>query len=378
MRSLTLSALLLGCVGQPQLSATKPGTLIPASRPTSRADEVLVGRVDSFTKARVAIDSLSGVVLLTHDGVPIYAFAAGFADRSTGARNDLDTKFNLASVDKYFTRIAIWQLAQAGKLAVNDTVGKHIRDYPNARVRSSVTIRQLLDMRSGIGDFDDDNGKTYRAALPRLRTIDDYLALFATDTLNFAPGTKAEYSNGGYVVLGKIIERASGESYYDYVRRHIFEPAGMSNTGYWVRGERVANLAIGYTADPSVNGETTPGALPLKERRPNTSLLAYRGSSAGGGYSTANDLLKLANALSAHRLLNTAFTDSLLRIRRTGPGEFDFDGWQGGAEGINTSFYMHSTGHTLIVLSNYDPPSANVYRAAMWREWLPEWLKLAK
>ena len=349
---------------------------LPAAAPTrlSAADLALVARVDSFTRARVAMDSLSGVVLLAHNGTPIYVFTAGFANRDTGTPNRVDTKFNLASVDKYFTRVAIYQLAQTGRLSLADTVGKFIPEYPNATVRSAITIRQLLDMRSGIGDFDDDNLKTYRAALSRLRNIDDYLALFAHDSLHFQPGTQTEYSNGGYVVLGKIIERASGETYYDYVRRHIFEPAAMANTGYFVRGEVVPNLAIGYTADPIVVGDTSANAPPLPVRRPNTELLAYRGSSAGGGYSTAGDLLKLANALFEHRLLNAAFTDSLMRMRKTGPGQFDFDGWAGGAEGINTSFYMHTTGHTLIVLSNYDPPSANVYRQKLWKEWLPEWL----
>jgi CubicO group peptidase (beta-lactamase class C family) len=314
------------------------------------------------------------VVLLARDGVPIYEFTTGLADRDLRTSNHVGTKFNLGSVDKYFTRIAIRQLEQAGKLSVTDTVGKHIPDYPNMEVRTKVTIQQLLAMRSGVGDFDSDNYRTYRAALPRLRSIDDYLALFATDSLHFAPGTNYEYSNGGYVILGKIIERASGELYYDYVRRHIFDPAGMLNSGYFTRDERVTDLAVGYTADPIVAGDTTTDAAPLTVRRANTALLAYRGSSAGGGYSTAEDLLKLSRALFAHRLLNAAFTDSLMRFRKTGPGEFDWDGWLGGSEGINALFYMHSTGHTLIVLSNYDPPSANVYRRKLWNEWLPQWL----
>jgi CubicO group peptidase (beta-lactamase class C family) len=263
------------------------------------------------------------VVLLAHDGQSIYSLAAGFADRAKRLPNRPDTKFNLASVDKYFTRIAIWQLSQAGKVATSDTVGRFLPDYPNAEVRAKVTIGQLLSMRSGMGDFDDDNGRTYRAALLHLRSIDDYLSLFARDSLHFAPGTRAEYSNAGYVVLGKIIERVSGESYYDYARKHIFEPAGMKNTGYFTRGAEVRNMATGYTVDPIVVGDTNPNATPLKERRPNTSLLAFRGSSAGGGYSTAEDLLNLSRALFSHRLLSVAFTDSLMRFRNTGPGKFD-------------------------------------------------------
>jgi CubicO group peptidase (beta-lactamase class C family) len=346
---------------------------LTAARPTlDRRDSALVARIDSFTQARAAMDSLSGVVLLARDGVPIYTSAIGLANRATGAPNRLDTRFNLASLDKYFTRIAIRQLQQAGKLSVTDLVGKHLPEYPNRRVREEVTIKHLLDMRSGLGDFDGDNYATLVARRLTLRTLDDYLALFANDSLDFDPGSKQAYSNAGYVVLGKVIERASGQSYYDYVRQHVFEPAGMVNTGYYAPDDRAPNTAIPYTTAPAVIGDFGAGAKKLSERRPATSLLAYRGSSAGGGYSTAEDLLRLSIALHARRLLNAAFTDSLLNFR---PGPFSFDGWAGGSEGINTVFYMHTTGHTLIVLSNYDPPSANDYRRNLWSDWLPAWLR---
>src|SRR3712207_1737154 len=95
------------------------------------------------------------------------------------------------------------------------------------------------------------------------------------------------YSNAGYVVLGKIVERASGQSYYDYVQRHIFDPAGMRNTGYFAPDDRAPDTAIPYTRAPSVLGDFSDDAKPLAERHPAVSLLAYRGSSAGGGYSTA-------------------------------------------------------------------------------------------
>ena len=333
-------------------------------------DSALVRDVDAFTRQRAAADSFSGVVLLARHGKPLYVFTHGFADRETGAPNRMDTKFNLASLDKYFTRIAIRQLQAAGKLQVSDLVGRHLPDYPNARVRDEVTIAHLLGMRSGLGDFDNVDLRRYYANRMQLRTTDDFMALFATDSLLFAPGTRVEYSNAGYVVLGKIIERLSGQSYYDYVQRHVFDPAGMRNTGYFTLDQSVPNMAVGYTTSGS--DSTGPG----KTRRPNTSTLVYRGSSAGGGYSTAEDLLKLSTALSSHRLLNEAFTDSLRKWRKpTPPGEFDWDGWAGGSQGMNTVFYDHSTGHTLIVLSNYDPPSASIYRPTMWQNWLPKWLR---
>ena len=342
-------------------------------------DSVLVATLDTFTRARVAMDSLSGVVLLAREGVPIYTLPIGLANRVTGAPNRLDTKFNLGSLDKFFTRIALRQLQRAGKLSMTDRVGKFLPEYPNPRVRDDVTVKHLYEMSSGLGDFGTDNYRTLVAKRLTLRTLDDYIALFATDSLHFAPGTKQAYSNAGYVVLGKIIERASGQNYYDYVRQHIFAPAGMRNTGYFPADDRAIGTAIPYTTSPSVTDTLGEGATRLADRRPAVSLLAYHGSSAGGGYSTAEDLLELSRAIAAHRLLDAAFTDSLLDLR--GPSPFSADGWAGGwaggAEGINTIFYMHSTGHTLIVLSNYDPPSATVYRRKFWSDWLPTWLRSA-
>ena len=367
---------LAGCAAAAPVPSEESGR-IPTRRASLRAeDSALVAAVDSFTRARAAMDSLSGVVVLARGDETLYSFATGFADRTLGTRNGFDTKFNLASLDKYFTRIAIRQLQQAGKLKPSDFVGMHVPDYPNARVRTEVTIKHLLDGRSGMGDFDDDNYRTYRASLMQLRTLDDYLALFAGDSLQSTPGTTYEYSNAGYVVLGKIIERVSGQSYYDYVQRHIFEPAGMTNTGYFAVDDPTPDKAVPYTTSPDAIGNFAADAKPLPDRRPATPLLAYRGSSAGGGYSTANDLLRLARAITSHRVLDAAYTDSLLGFRNPGPGYFDWDGWAGGGEGINTVFYLHSTGHVLIVLSNYDPPSAVVYRRTLWNEWFPRHLGL--
>jgi D-alanyl-D-alanine carboxypeptidase len=354
--------------------------VIPADTPRltlDRRDSVLVATIDTFTRTRVAMDSLSGVVLLARDGVPIYTRTVGLANRDAHIANQLDTRFNLGSLDKFFTRIAIRQLQHAGKLSMTDRVGRYLPDYPNPRVRDEVTVKHLYEMRSGLGDFGTDNYRTLVEKRLTLRTLDDWLALFAADSLQYAPGTSQAYSNAGYVVLGKIIERASGQSYYDYVQQHIFDPAGMRNTGYFTPDDRAPNTAIPYTTAPSVAGDFADDAKRLPERRPAESLLAYRGSSAGGGYSSAEDLLRLSQAIAAHRLLDASFTDSLLDLRNPSPFGADgwAGGWAGGAEGINTIFYMNSTGHTLIVLSNYDPPSAQVYRRKLWGDWLPAWLR---
>lgn len=376
----SLGAFLLGaaCAAPAHRSATEragdtaPQELVGAG---SAADSQLVAQIRAFALDRVATDSFSGVLLLARHDRPLYVLRAGVADRETGAAHRLDTRFNLGSLDKYFTRIAIRQLQQRGKLSTSDLVGKHLPDYPNQRVREAVTIQHLLQMTSGMGDFGTDNYRTYHARRLQLRTLGDYLSLFASDTLQFAPGSKTAYSNAGYVVLGLIIERVSGQSFYEYVGQEVLRPAGMRNSGYFTVDDRGGQVAVPYTTSAAAVGDYSEDAPKLQERRSAASLLAYRGSSAGGAYSTAEDLLKLAGAISGHRLLDAAYTDSLLRFRKIGPGQFDFDGWAGGSEGINTVFYMHSTGHVLIVLSNYDPPSAIVFRRRFWSDWLPEWVR---
>lgn len=143
-----------------------------------------------------------------------------------------------------FTAVAIAQLAEGGKLSFSDTVGKLLPDYPNRVVAEKVTVHHLLTHTSGMGSYFNDK---FFANLNNMKTVADYLPLFASDPLAFEPGTKWQYSNAGFTVLGLIIEKLSGQSYYDYVKQHIFKPAGMVNTDSYERDKDVPNLAIGYT-----------------------------------------------------------------------------------------------------------------------------------
>ena len=365
------AVLALGCACAPPAGQEVAGDVERRDPALTGRDSVLAARVEQFARARAEVDSLSGIVVLARGDQRLLRYATGYADRRGNVAIDDDTRFNLASLDKFFTRIAIRQLQQQGRLSMDDLVGKHLPDYPHEQVRREVTIRHLYDMRSGMGDFGDDDYATMRTRLADLRTLRDYLALFADDSLAFPPGTKTRYSNASYVVLGLIIERITGDTYYDYVQRHIFDVAGMRRTGYFspVSGDR--NTAVGYTASSLARAAANvgPGA-----RAPTTPLLAARGSSAGGGYSTANDLLALGRAVMEHRLLDRAHSDSLLDLTiPTLPG-VRVGGWAGGDSGINTVLYLHTTGHVLLVLSNYDAPSASVFRRHFWDAWLPEWL----
>lgn len=296
-------------------------------------------------------EGFSGVVLIAMDGKPVLQRAGGFANRNFEVKNRIDTKFNLGSINKTFTRLAIAQLLEAGKLSLDDRLGKILPDYPNADAAAKVTVAQLVEMRSGIGDF---FGRDFDATPKnRIRALSDYLPLFANKPLAFEPGTAQAYSNGGYVTLGLIIEKLTGQTYYDYVRDHIFKPAAMMDTDAFELDAIVPNLAVGYVRKGTVA---------------NIYSLPARGSSAGGGYSTAPDLLKYAEALLANRLTSAAYTVWYLGGPRPDPGAPTPPaagrargglGIAGGSPGVNAVFELNpAQGLVIVVLSNEDPPAA--------------------
>ncbi len=304
-----------------------------------------------------AADGFSGVVLVARGGKPLLHRAWGLANREHAVPNRPDTKFNLGSINKLFTKIAIGQLAEAGRLSLDDTIGKHLPNYPNAEAAQKVTIRQLLDMQSGIGDF---FGEEFDATpKDRLRRNADYLPLFAGKPLLFPPGTDRRYSNGGYVVLGEIVAKVSGRDYHDYVRENVYARAGMTDTDSFEADVPVPNLAEGYTRIRGF-GERTDGP-----RRRNVYTRPARGSAAGGGYATAPDLLRFATALLGDKLLSPPFTEWIVARTEPAAGKPVGDrrrgglGVAGGAPGINAALEVdRETGLVLVVLANDDPPAA--------------------
>ncbi len=307
-------------------------------------DAALARRIASYVTERAHKEEFSGVVLLERAGTTVYSGAFGSASVAYQAPNTLDTAFNVGSIDKIFTHIAIEQLVEQHRLRLDQTIGELLPDYPNKAARA-VTVEQLLEMRSGIGDF---FGPKYLATpKDRIRTLADYLPLFADEPLAFPPGTQRAYSNGGYIVLGLIIERVTGTSYYSYVAAHIFGPAGMTSAGWPQRDVPQSGLATGYTTVDDPGGA----------RRDNVYTAPARGSSAGGGYATAGDLAAFARALLGDKLLDAGEAD---RIFGSGIGV------AGGAPGINADLEIDKrSGYVLVVLSNFDPPAAETVAAAI-------------
>ena len=352
--ALTL-AMAMGTMGSTCARVQTPST-------TRMTDNEIATQLASLLDKAVLEDSFSGAVLVAKDGKAIFERAMGFANKETKLRNKTTTRFNLGSINKSFTSIAVAQLAQQDKLAYTDSIAKHLPDYPNKAVAEKVTIHQLLTHTSGLGDY------LTSESIAQAKTLRDLLPLFSNQPLLFEPGQKVQYSNSGYVVLGLIIEKLSGRSYYDYVNEHIFKPAGMTRTDSYERDQKVDDLAVGYTS----MGPQGPQPGP---RRPNTATLAGKGSSAGGGYSTVEDMLKFANALAAFKLLNPEFNEIVFtgggpqRPAGAGRGGYGFMqnqmngmrivGNGGGGPGVNAIFRIYfGRGYTVVVLSNYDPPSA--------------------
>jgi D-alanyl-D-alanine carboxypeptidase len=327
------SATVCAAVGFLLTAPAWAGAQQPSSRPLAdgQLERRLAAAVDSLTR----LDQFSGVVLLARDGVPVFHRAYGMADREARKRNNLETAFNLGSINKVFTAIAIRQLATHGELDLDSTLASYWPDYPNPTVAHFVTIGELLGHTSGLGGniFASPVGGTRHD----VRRLGDYLPLFVQESLQFSPGSQTRYSNAGYIVLGLLIERVTGQDYYQYVQRHIYEPAGMTHTDHWAVDSLPPNTAVGYTRR-SGNGQ---GDLPWHR---NTDLLPGRGSSAGGGYSTAGDLLRFLQALRAGRIPG---------------GPPPGIGAAGGAPGLNADVEGDLPGgYDLIVLANLDPPAA--------------------
>ena len=297
-------------------------------KPAPIPEAALVKRIAATVDSLVKLNEFSGVVLLAKDGKPVFERAYGFADREAKRPNTIETVFNIGSINKLFTQIAIRQLAAEGKIDLDSTLAKPWPDYPNADIARRVTIRQLLQHRSGIGGdiFAAPHGRTRHA----LRHNRDFLQLFVDRPLNFEPGTRQQYSNAGYVILGLLVERLSGTDYYRYVQDRIYTPAGMSRTGHWHVDSLPPNTAVGYTSEEGSVGR-------------NTGRLPGRGSAAGGGYASAGDLMRLLTALRQKKIANA-------------PGNAAIAGGAGGLNGVVEGGLPG--GYDLIVLANLDPPAA--------------------
>jgi CubicO group peptidase (beta-lactamase class C family) len=305
--------------------------------------------VDATLRRRANEGTFSGVVLAARSGEVVFHEAYGEASKRSEDPNALDTRFNIGSLNKMFTGVAVLQLAESGLLKLDDKIGLYFDGFP-AGVAESVSIRHLLQHSAGWGAYWDN--EYYINNWRRLRSISDYLEFIRDIPLDFEPGTSRQYSNTGYEVLGAIIEAVSGMDYYEYIREHVYAPAGMKDSDSFESDAVAPRIATGY-----MRGRGAEAQL-----RENTLHKPVRGTAAGGGFSTAEDLFRFVRALRGGKLLSTANTN--LFWGRFGQDAVDQAptgglGFGGGAPGINAVVEVDfDSDLTVIVVSNYDPPTA--------------------
>ena len=286
----------------------------------------------------------------------------------------LDSKLNLGSMDKMFTAVVIGQLVDEGKLSFQDPVSKFLggKGWTKADL-SKVRVEHLLSHTSGLGSYFNDDYQ--RMARQLLRKVDDYKPLVAEETLAFEPGTRWQYSNTGFLLAGAVIEAVTGKDYFDVVRERVYAKAGMPNSDSYDIDLVVPNLAIGYSRERTPRGA---------QWRANTFEHVIRGGPAGGGYSTARDLLAFAEAMrkgklvsppppsgSGRRSPSCSRPTTATASASAGTPSAARAGHSGGFPGIASVLDIYlDTGWTVVVLSNVDggmPPVAQKLREVAGR-----------
>ena len=318
--------------------------------------EEALEELDSYVKRMAEKDVFSGSVLLAKGDKVLYKAAYGLASKRFGVPNNLQTKFNLGSMNKMFTSIAAMQLVEGGKLSLDDKLSKFADEsWLPKDVSDKIEIRHLLTHSSGLGSY---FNQTYmNTSKNRYRDLDDYKPLIIDETLRFEPGTDNSYSNTGMFMLGVVIEKVSDQNYFNYIRDHIYEPAGMTNSDSYEMDQPVPNLAIGY--EPNRHNETGWSN--------NLYSHVLKGGPAGGGFSTVEDLHLFALALTQFKLLDKKSTEELYSPKpdlhspsygygfgvRGTPND-RIVGHNGGFEGINSNLDIYlDQGYVSAVMSNY-------------------------
>jgi CubicO group peptidase (beta-lactamase class C family) len=360
---LLLPAVIAACGAETPPSETptaSTGKPLPAQDWQAFADEL---------QQRAAAGAFSGAVLVANDGKLLLQQGYGMADRQRGLANTAQTKFPIASLGKMFTAVAIAQLVEQDKLSFTDAIEKYALGFP-PQIAGTVTIHQLLTQTSGMGD----------AALmqrPDRPTLAGLLERIVKEPLKFQPGSRFGYSNDGFIVLGAILERLTRQDYADYVREHVFTPAGMAASDVGVyRPSQIPGMARGYML-VGKDGRPVPPGSRQGSTAPSGTLRANDepqvGNPSGGSWSTVGDLLKFAQALTGHRLLGSGMTDTVLAgkvaTNRPGPGEdkyaYGFSdqringvrivGHNGGSPGYEGQLDVYpDRGDTVVILTNQD------------------------
>lgn len=313
----------------------------------------LVKRVQELIDSLCLKDVFSGTVLIAKRDNILFKKACGEASKRFHVGNNIDTKFNLGSMNKMFTSTAIMQLVEKGLIRLDEPISKYVDEsWLPKEMTDKITIHHLLTHTSGLGSYFND---TYWNGSRQLyRILSDFTTLVQGDKLAFEPGTRFQYSNTGMLLLGVVIQESTGEDYFEHIKQYIYEPAGMENSNSYEMDNPVENLAIGYVPANNKYGWEN-----------NIYKHVIKGGPAGGGFSTVIDLHKFTVALLNEKLvskssLNLLWTDHSnsgygygFRVVET-PNDKKV-GHGGGFPGLNSNLDIFlNSGYIVVVMSNYN------------------------
>jgi len=354
-------------------TATQPpptATLIPPTpTPTVQISDDSIADIQAWLTDLADQDLFTGSILIAQEGKILLADGYNLADRTNNLPNTATTRFKIGSITKQFTAMAVMILAGQGKLSIEDPICAYLEDCPASW--AAVTIRHLLTHTAGIHDYLDPNVWN-----PGGKPIgpDQIEEIIKSRPLDFQPGQSWSYSNTGYILLGRIIEQVSDQSYEEFMQQNIFTPLALHNTGF---NNQAPNLAIGYD-----NGYTD---LPAEEFLP--TLLPL---SDGGMISTVEDLYLWEQALSGETLVTqeqiVEMLSPLVRIPESDGMSYGF-GWavgemfghivqshSGGVEGFSSFIFRFPDNQiTIILLMNrYEVPFDSLFQVLMKKIFGPD------
>ncbi len=329
----------------------------------SLTDDILVDEASRLMEQVCDRDVFSGTVLIAHREEVLFTHACGEASKRFHVANNLDTRFNLGSMNKMFTATAVMQLVERGVVSLEDPISQYVDEsWLPREITEAVTVHHLLSHTSGLGSYFNDT--YWNSSRELYRDLDDYKPLVNGEELAFEPGARFRYSNTGMFLLGVVIESATGQDYFEYVRNHIYGPAGMRDSDSYEMDDPVENLAIGY--DPA------PGSAYGFEN--NLYKHVIKGGPAGGGFSTVGDLHRFAVALVSGKLVSEASTALMWTDHSDEGYGYGFGiqegvngkvvGHGGGFPGINANLdIMLDRGYIVAVMSNYGRAASPVARS---------------
>ncbi|WP_424003662.1 serine hydrolase domain-containing protein [Maribacter sp. IgM3_T14_3] len=336
--------------------------------PAELPKDILKNTISSkelIKEAKKIVDKLSeknlfsGAILIAKGNDILYQDSRGEASKRFHIKNNLETKFNLGSMNKMFTSVAILRLVEEKSMNLDDLINKYIDEtWLPPDITSKVTISHLLSHTSGLGNYF--NEKFWNSSRALYRNVDDYKPLVIGSSLAFEPGERFSYSNTGMLLLGAIIQEVTKQDYFEYIENNIYQPAQMMNTDSYEMDQPVENLAIGYSrADTKLGWEN------------NLYKHVIKGGPAGGGFSTVGDLHKFAMALVNEKLVSKKSLNLLWTSHSNQAYGYGFSikngaggkvvGHSGGFPGINSNLDIFlDSGYIVAVMSNYDQGASEI------------------